>query len=174
MKSKAPTRVSSVSSVKQLATMLGKFVPETARLIRECRAEVRKLLPTAIELVYDNYNFFVLGYCTTQRPSSCIVSLAAAANGVSLSFYQGASLRDSNHLLQGSGKQNRFIRLSSEATLRDPAVLALIRAAVALAEPPLHDSRRGRTVIQSVSAKRRPRRKSAVPTNKSLERTRER
>src|SRR4051812_33121403 len=166
MKSKAPTRVSSVSSVKQLATMLGKFVPETARLIRECRAEVRKLLPTAIELVYDNYNFFVLGYCTTERPSSCIVSLAAAANGVSLSFYHGASLRDPSHLLQGSGKQNRFIRLPNVETLRDPAVLALIRAATALAKPPLAVSGRGRTVMQSVSAKQRPRRKAGLRPNK--------
>jgi hypothetical protein len=168
MKSKA----SKPSPATQLGKMLGKFEPATARLIRECRAEMRRLLPTAVELVYDNYNFFVLGYCTTERPSSCIVSLAAAANGVSLSFYRGASLPDANHLLQGSGKQNRFIRLSSDDMLRDPGVLALIRAAVALTEPPLHDSRRGRTIIQSVSAKRRPRRKSAVAPNKSLERKR--
>ena len=164
--SKALKRVASASPAKQLATMLGKFVPEIARRMRECRAEVRKLLPTAVELVYDNYNFFVLGYCTTERPSSCIVSLAAATNGVSLSFYQGASLRDPSHLLQGSGKQNRFIRLPDAETLRDPAVLSLIRAAIALADPPLAASGSGRTVIQSVSAKQRPRRKAGLRPDK--------
>jgi len=154
--------------------MLGKFAPATAKLIRECRAEVRKLLPTAIELVYDNYNFFVLGYCTTERPSSCIVSIAAAASGVGLSFYHGASLHDPAHILQGSGKQNRFVRLLGVHTLREREVLALIQAAVDLAEPSLQGSGRGRTIIQSVSAKQRPRRKPELPPNKSLERTRDR
>jgi hypothetical protein len=153
---------------------LEKFELPTARLIRGCRAELRKLLPTAFELIYDNYNFFVLGYCTTERPSSCIVSLAAAANGVSLSFYRGASLRDPDHVLEGSGKQNRFVRLPSPDMLRNPAVVSLIRAAVAMAEPPLADSRRGRTIMQSVSAKQRPRRKLTMPRDKALERTRER
>jgi len=166
MKAKASIRASSASPATLLKALLGKFEPATAALIRECRAEIRELLPTAIELVYDNYNFFVLGYCTTERPSSCIVSIAAAANGVGLSFYHGASLRDPEHRLQGSGKQNRFIRLPSVDTLREPAVLALIRAAAALAEPPLPGSGRGRTIIQSVSATQRPRRKSELPPNK--------
>jgi hypothetical protein len=159
MKSMASTTTSAVSPATQLEAFIAKFEPATAKLIRQCRAEVRALLPTAVELVYDNYNFFVLGYCTTERPSSCIVSLAAAANGVGLSFYHGASLPDPEHLLQGSGKQNRFIRLPSVETLRLPGVLALIRDAIALAEPQFPTSGGGHTVIQSVSAKQRPRRK---------------
>jgi len=116
-------------------------------------------LPTAVELVYDNYNFFVIGYSTTERPSDCIVSIVAAANGVGLSFYYGASLPDPEHLLQGSGKQNRFVRLPSVETLRLPAVLALINAAIAQAEPPLPAKGGGHTILKSVSAKQRPRRK---------------
>lgn len=160
MKPVAPTTASAISSATQLEAFIAKFEPATAWLIRECRAEVRTLLPTAVELVYDNYNFFVMGYCTTERPSHCIVSLAAAANGVGLSFYHGASLPDPEHLLLGSGKQNRFVRLPNVETLRLPGVLALISAAIALAEPPLPAKGGGHTVIQSVSAKQRPRRKA--------------
>jgi hypothetical protein len=159
MKSKAATTVS--SPAQQVKAFVAKFDPATAKLIRECRSEIRKLLPTAFELVYDNYNFLVFGYCTTERPSSCIVSLAAAANGVGLSFYHGASLRDPQRLLQGDGKQNRFVRLPSVRTLRLPGVLELIRAAVALAEPQLPASGVGRTIIRSVSTKQRPRRRAA-------------
>lgn len=144
---------------RQLAGFVAKFDPANAKLIRACRAEIRKLLPTAIELVYDNYNFFVIGYATTERPSNCVLSIAAAANGVGLSFYYGASLPDPQHLLLGSGKQNRFIRLPSVATLRSTGVLALIKAAVAQADPPLPPKGGGYTVIKSVSAKQRPRRK---------------
>ncbi|WP_077033918.1 DUF1801 domain-containing protein [Pelomonas sp. KK5] len=160
MKSAASPPASAASPAEQLEAFIAKFEPATAALIRECRAELQALLPTAIELVYDNYNFFVIGYCATERPSSCVVSLAAAANGVGLSFYRGASLPDPEQLLQGSGKQNRFVRLPSAETLRIPGVLALIAAAVALAEPPLPARGGGLTVIQSVSAKQRPRRKA--------------
>src|SRR5450631_4524815 len=111
---------------KQLAGFIAKFEPANARLIRALRAELRRLLPTAVEIVYDNYNFFVIGYSTTERPSDCIVSLAAAANGVGLSFYYGASLPDPQHLLLGSGSQNRFVRIESAATLAQPGVEELI------------------------------------------------
>jgi hypothetical protein len=151
------------SPEEQIAAFLAKFEPEEAELIRQCRAEMRKLLPTANELVYDNYNFFVIGYCSTLRPSDCIVSIAAAANGVGLSFYYGASLTDPEHLLQGEGKQNRFVRLPSIESLRAPGVIALIREAVAQAKVPLASTGAGSTVIQSVSAKQRPRRKGGPP-----------
>lgn len=143
----------------QLASFIDKFEPRLADLIRRCRAEVRRLLPTAIELVYDNYNFFVIGYASTERPSDCIISLAAAANGVGLSFYYGSSLPDPSKLLQGSGQQNRFIRLPTIEQLRSPAVVELIRLAAAQGKTPLAAAGRGYTVIKLVSAKQRPRRK---------------
>ena len=145
---------------KQLAGFIAKFEPANARLIHALRAELRRLLPMAVEIVYDNYNFFVIGYSTTERPSNCIVSLAAAANGVGLSFYYGAALPDPQHLLLGSGKQNRFVRLPDAKTLRSAAVLALIKAAVNQAKPPLPAKGGGYTIIKSVSAKQRPRRRA--------------
>ena len=157
MKSTAP---STASPAKQMAAFIAKFDPKVAKLIRACRAEMRKLLPTAIELVYDNYNFFVIGYASTERASDAILSIAAAANGVGLAFLHGASLSDPKKLLLGSGKQNRFIRLPTIEPLRSPDVLALIRAAVAQAKTPLPATGGGYTVIKSISAKQRPRRKS--------------
>src|SRR5437762_10653790 len=119
------------SPAKQLAGFIEKFDPKIARLVRATRRALRKRLPTAIEQVYDNYNFLAIGYCTTERTLDCIISLACAANGVALSFYNGASLADPQNILLGSGKQNRFIRLESAKTLCDPAVESLLRAAVA-------------------------------------------
>lgn len=146
------------SPAQQLAGFVAKFDPAVATVIRAARRALRRRLPTAVELVYDNYNFFVIGFCATERASDCIVSLAAAANGVGLSFYNGASLPDPEGILLGGGKQNRFVRLRSAATLREPAVEALLRAAVARAKTPLPSTGRGYTIIKSVSAKQRPRR----------------
>jgi len=119
---------------------------------------MRQRLPTANELVYDNYNFFVIGYCATERPSDCIVSIAAGANGVGLAFYYGSKLPDPHKLLLGSGSQNRFIRLPSIKVLADPRVKALITSAVEQAKTPLAKTGKGKLIIRSISAKQRPRR----------------
>jgi hypothetical protein len=151
------------SPAAQLAGFIAKFDPPTARLIRECRAAMRKRFPTAHELVYDNYNFFVIGYCSSERPSDCIASLAASSKGVALSFYYGATVPDPSGILLGSGTQNRFVRLATAAALKQPAVGALLRAAAAQGETPLPETGGGRLIIRSVSAKQRPRRARPVP-----------
>jgi hypothetical protein len=74
-----------------------------AKVIRACHAAMRKRLPTANELVYDNYHFFVFGYGPTVRPSDCVVSLAANSKGVNLNFLYGSELADPHQLLQGAG-----------------------------------------------------------------------
>jgi len=153
-----PSRAASAPTAEQIAAFVARFDPAVGTLIRAARRALRKRLPTAIELVYDNYNFLVFGFCASERPSDCIVSLAAAANGVGLSFYRGASLPDPERILLGNGKQNRFVRLPSAATLAEPGVEALVRAAVEQAPTPLPIGGRGYTVIRSVSAKQRPRR----------------
>ncbi len=146
------------SPKKQIESSLSKFDPAVSRLIRSARSALGKRFPTAIQQVYDNYNFFVIGFCTTERTSDCIVSLAASAKGVALSFYHGATLPDPHKILLGSGRQNRFVRLESAATLSDPNVKALFAAAANQARNPLQATGNGYTMIKSVSVKQRPRR----------------
>jgi len=143
---------------QQVDGFIEKFESAMTQRIRAVRATLRKRFPTGIELVYDNYNFFVIGYSTTERPSDCIVSLAANSKGVGLSFYYGADLPDPHGILEGSGSQNRFVRLvEGAATLKDPRVEELIQAAVDNAKTPLPKAK-GYTVVRSISAKQRPRR----------------
>jgi hypothetical protein len=148
------------SDEDQLEIFIDKFDSKNAALIRSARKTLRKRMPAANELAYDNYNFFVIGYCSTEKPSDCIVSIAAAANGVGLSFYYGASLPDPLKLLLGGGSQNRFIRLESAATLAQQEVEELIAAAIAQGERLLPASGRGKLVIRSISKKQKPRRKA--------------
>lgn len=120
---------------------------------------MRKRYATATEIVYDNYNFFVIGYSPTARPSDAIFSIAAAANGVGLAFLRGSTLKDPDGILQGSGKLNRFVRLKSAATLAEPGVDALMRAAVAQSPIPFPSIGRGTTIVKSISGKQRARRR---------------
>ena len=147
---------SATEVAKQVEGFIDKFDPAMAKRIREVRAALRKRFPTAIEMVYDNYNFFVIGYSPTTRPTDYIVSLAANAKGVGLSFNHGADLPDPHGILEGSGSQNRFVRLESANTLSDPHVAEAIAAAVAIAEELPEE--KGYTVVRSISAKQRPRR----------------
>jgi hypothetical protein len=62
-------QVGASSGEDQLEIFIDKFDSKNAALIRSARKTLRKRLPTANELVYDNYNFFVIGYCSTERPS---------------------------------------------------------------------------------------------------------
>lgn len=152
-------RADTAAAESSLKTFLAKFTPKHQTLIREVRKALRKRLPTANELVWDNYNFFVIGYSPTERPSDSVVSLAAAANGVGLSFYRGASLPDPHKILLGSGKQNRFIRLESAQKLARPEVDELIAAAVKQNKVPFPSTGGRKLILRSVSKKQRPRRK---------------
>ena len=147
------------SPEQELKRFVAKFEPGHQSLIRAARKLLRQRFPTANELVYDNYNFFVIGYSPTERPSDTIVSLAAGANGLSLCFIRGATLPDPQRILLGSGNQTRFIRLDSAEVLTRREVQTLLGAAVAHAKAPLPVPGRGKLIIRSVSAKQRPRRK---------------
>jgi len=151
----------SAEAEEQLKTFIDKFDPKHQALIRAVRKVIRKRFPTANELIYDNYNFFVIAYGPSERPSDCFLSMAAAANGVGLCFLHGASLPNPNRILLGSGNQTRFIRLESVDVLERPEVGALIKAAVAQNKTPMPVSGRGKLIIRSISAKQRPRRKSS-------------
>lgn len=145
---------------QHLRRFIAKFDPKNQTLIRAVRKALRKRFPTAYELAYDNYNFFVIGYSPTERPPDAILSVAAGANGVGLCYLHGAKLPDPKKILLGSGKQTRFIRLPSAAVLSRPEVESLIAAAIGLSKTPFSKSGRGKLIIRSVSAKQRPRRKA--------------
>jgi Domain of unknown function (DU1801). len=157
--SKAP-RIAPAEAETRLKGFVDKFEPKHQKVIRAVRRALRTRFPTAYELAYDNYNFFVIGYSPTERPSDAIVSMAAGSNGIGLCFIHGASLSDPKKILLGSGNQTRFIRLESADVLARPEIKALLAAAIAQAKTPFRSTGRGMLIIRSVSVKQRARRKS--------------
>jgi len=142
---------------RQLATFLGRFSPEIIALAKAARARLRKRLPGAIEMVYDNYNALVIGFSPTERPSDAILSLVIFPKRVSVCFIQGKHLPDPQHVLVGTGNQVRFIRLDAAGAILDtPPVRALVSEAIAFGETPF--AGRGGLVIRAICKKQRPRR----------------
>jgi hypothetical protein len=58
-----------------------------------------------------------------------VAALNPRAGHLNLQFYRGASLRDPDGLLEGTGKELRHVKLHSAKDVRTPGVKALVRSA---------------------------------------------
>jgi hypothetical protein len=148
----------SETPARQWAAFLSKYDPAIAKVAKAAIARLRKELPGAVELVYDNYNALVLGFGPTERASEAIVSIALYPRWVTLFFLQGARLADPAGLLKGAGSRVRHIVVSDVAILDQPAVRRLLRQAVAIAPRAIDAQAPRRMVVRAISARQRPRR----------------
>ena len=142
---------------QQLDSFLKKYDPEIAATAKRALAKMRKRLPGAVEIVYDNYNALAIGFGPNEKASLAIFSIALYPRWVNLFFLQGARLPDPARRLEGSGKVVRSVRVE-ETTLDDPDILRLIDVALTRAKKPIDATQPRRLVIKSVSKKQRPRR----------------
>jgi hypothetical protein len=137
----------------QLKEFLARYDPAIAGQARAALSKLRKLLPNAVELVYDNYNALVIAFSASERVGDIVLSIALYPRWVTLFFMHGAKLKDPQKRLQGSGTKIRGVRLASAIDLDDPDVLALIEQASA-------KSRFGKRelIIKAIAKQQRPRR----------------
>jgi hypothetical protein len=157
-----PAKTSQPDAKRQLDSFLDKYDPEVAAFARRALAKMRKLVPGAIEMVYDNYNWLVIGFGPTERPSEAIFSLVLPAGKVTLCFLQGAGLPDPARRLKGSGNLVRNIRLYNlgepdSKVLDEPEVRALINIALNRARVSMPAGARRKLIIRAISAKQRQR-----------------
>ena len=152
---------------RQWAAFLSKYDPASAARAKAAVARLRKYVPGAVELVYDNYNALVVGFGPSERASEAILSIALYPRWVTLFFLQGARLDDPARLLKGAGTRVRHVILSDVAILDEPALRGLIRQAIATAPRPIDVRVPRRMVIRSVSARQRPRRPARAPATPS-------
>jgi hypothetical protein len=137
---------------------MSRYRPEIAATARAALVRLRRQVPGAVEMVYDNYNALVVGFGPSDRASEAVVSIALYPRWVTLFFLEGAELPDPKGLLRGSGTRVRSITLETAADIDAPAVQALIRAALGQADVRIDPAGRRRLMIKSISRKQRPRR----------------
>lgn len=147
------------TAAQALAGFMAKYTPAMAKEGRAALTRLRKLVPGAVQLVYDNWNGLVIGFGPTERPSEAVVSMLMAPDHVSLCFIQdGPDLPDPEGLLKGSGNVVRHIRLTAASDLDKPAIRTLVKTAVSRSDVPFQKGRRASLVIRSISKRQRPRR----------------
>lgn len=144
---------------QQLDGFLQKYSPDMEKLGRAAIVHLRKRLPGAICMVYDNYNALAVGFGPLAKASTLPISIALYPRWAVLFFMLGGTLPDPDGLLEGKGAKIRSVRLTKGmATLKSDGIDALITAAVLQAGWKLTPKARGELIIQSISAKQRPRR----------------
>jgi hypothetical protein len=166
-KSRSPKRASTdfspAEAQRQLDSFLAKYDPEVEAFARRTLTKMRRIVPGAVEMVYDNYNWLVIGFSPTERPSEAIFSLVLPPGHVTLCFLQGAGLPDPHKRLRGSGNVVRNLRLYDAGrpdakVLGDPEVRALMNLALNRAQVPMPTGARRKLIIRAISTAQRPRR----------------
>lgn len=147
------------SPQKQLDGFIAKYTPAMQKQAKAAIGKMRARLPGAVEMVYDNYQWLVVGYGPNDRASEALFSLVFAPAHVSICFLRNAlRLPDPQKLLRGSGNVVRNVRLVDGVDVDTPAVDTLMREAEKLAGDPIPKTAPRVTIIKSVSEKQRPRR----------------
>jgi hypothetical protein len=80
---------------------------------------LQKPVANAIEMVYDNYNALVVGFCPGMRPGEAILSIAVMPRWVTLCFLQAKGIPDPNKRLEGSGNVTRHLKMLDGAVTLD-------------------------------------------------------
>lgn len=145
------------STAAEIAGFLRKYTPAIAAELAAARAHLATHFPRGHELVYDNYNALVFAFGSSAKSPDAIVSVAGYPRWVTLFFFRGVDLPDPHGILEGEGSQIRSVRLSPASRLHEPAVQAIIRAAIAPAAKALAAAPPLTTAVKSVAAKQRPR-----------------
>jgi hypothetical protein len=146
-----------VTAAEQWKKFLAKYEKSIAMLAQAAVAKLRKQVPGATEMVYDNYNALVMGFGPSEKASLAVFSIVLYPRYVSLAFLQGAGLPDPGKRLHGDGKVVRAVRLTTAAVLEEREIRELIAVAKERAEVRIDPQQRRKLIIKSVSKKQRPR-----------------
>ncbi len=147
------------SAEAQVRALIDKFTPNQSKLVAAMRKVLRKRLPTAIEVVYEYRDCFVISFSPSEHGYEGVLAIRGSADAVRLYFNQGKDLPDPEKLLMGTS-QTRFIEVEAASTLARPAVARLIDEALVHNRVPFAQIGRGSVVIRSTGSKKQTRRRS--------------
>lgn len=119
---------------------LAKVPPAVRPTVQAARRAVKAVAPKAKEIAYQSRPprssramWKIIRYAIDDDPY--VVAIGTFPTYATLFFSRGRELDDGSGLLEGAGKQFRFIRLRVPADAERPAVKRLMRKAFALGGP---------------------------------------
>jgi hypothetical protein len=119
-----------------VADHVKKLPPAVRPIVQAARRTVKAVAPKADEISYQGqpprsstYMWKIVRYAVG---GANVVGIGTFARHSTLFFYRGRELDDGSGLLEGSGKDSRFITLRTPADAERPAVKQLVTKAFKL------------------------------------------
>ena len=113
-----------------------KIPPAVRPIVQAARRTVKAVAPTADEISYQSqpprsstYMWKIMRYAVD---GANVVGIGTFPKHSTMFFYRGRELDDGSGLLEGSGKDSRFITLRTPADAERPAVKRLVKKAFKL------------------------------------------
>lgn len=120
-----------------LSEQVRKIPPATRSTVEAAIRAVKEAAPGAEEIAYRSspprskaMMWKIVRYAVD---GTNVVGIGTFSNHSALFFYRGRELEDGSGLLQGSGKDSRFVTLRAPADAEQPALKGLVRKAFKLA-----------------------------------------
>jgi len=101
--------------------------PEAQQLALDLRKLLMRLIPSAQEKIYRGWGVADYG---TGAGGRGLISIGPQKGYVNLYFMNGVDLPDPTHLLEGTGKRMRHVKIRKPEDLTDKALQSLIKAAM--------------------------------------------
>jgi len=113
------------------------FSDDIKVIARQTRKLIQATLPGVVEVVWAKQK--ITGFGTgTKKKTEHFCWVMPNKNHVTLGFNYGSELPDPNHLLEGTGKLFRHVKVKSVENLSDPDLIELLIYATTYRVPPLH------------------------------------
>jgi len=125
-------------SMSTVAAQVKSVPAEVRPIVQAAMKMVRSVAPQAEEVAYEmappRSKSMVWKLARYTVDGDNVVGIGTLTRHSMLYFYRGREIDDGSGLLQGGGKEMRFIRLESPADVERPAVKQLVRKAFRLAK----------------------------------------
>ena len=106
------------------------YSPPVREMALKARELVLSVAPELVEQIDVPGKLLGYGWDTTYNGTVCVIM--PLKDSLNLGFARGTSLPDPNQLLEGTGKRARHIKFKKTEAIDQPAVHALLEAAVKL------------------------------------------
>lgn len=140
---------------EELRTLLTKAAPKQLRLVAATRKVLRKFLPTAHELIFEYPACIVIRYSPIDAGFLSVYAIRVSKDDVRIVFNSLLDAEDPESLLRGSALEPRWLHLASAAALKSPAVLNIIKYALASNVMPYERTGKGSVQVRSGKSKKK-------------------
>ncbi len=112
-----------------MANPIEEFLSSYPDGIRAIIKELRNLVRGAMHGAHEFLYYDAVNYSVDDSPTGRVCYISPAESAVTIGFLFGTALNDPHHLLQGSGKHARHVRIKSVAEAKNPALRELAKSA---------------------------------------------